>query len=162
MFKKLKEDLGRLKRIHLAKNEHFLKVDFPFYKRWGFVIKILVKLNKNYIQCEIARKKFKQHKNFIVIGLKWNGKNVKRRTIGFAKEFVNNNRSAKCLYCEKKLTLENATTDHIVPIAKVGNNCQVNLVVTCLSCNSERGTISFNKYIKNKNKKYKDSKYIFF
>lgn len=162
MFKKLKEDIKRLKRIYLAKNDHFLKVDFEFYKRWKLIIKILVKLNDNYVECEIARKKFKQFKSFIVIGLKWNGKNVKRRTIGFAKEFVNNNRNAKCIYCETKLTLENATADHVIPIAHGGNNCQINIVVCCQPCNSERGTISFNKYLKSKNPKYKGCKYIFF
>jgi len=161
MFKKIKEDFKRLKRIYLAKNEHFLKVDFAFYRKWKLMIKILVSLNKSYIPCEIARKKFKVHRDFIVIGLKWNGKNVKRRTIGFAKDFVNNNRNAKCIYCEKKLTLENATTDHIVPIADGGNNCQVNLMVCCQPCNSQRGTIPFNKFLKYKNIKYKGSKYTF-
>lgn len=155
------EDLKRLKRIYSAKNEHFLKVDFPFYKKWKIIIKLIIYLNKSYIPCEIARKKFKSYKNFIVIGLKWNGKNVKRRTIGFAKEFVNNNRSAKCIYCEGKLTLDNATTDHIIPISKGGNNCQVNLMVCCQPCNSDRGTIPFNKFLKKKNEKYKKSKYTF-
>ena len=162
MFQNIKDDLNRLKRIYRVKNDHFLKVDFHFYKRWKLIIKILVYLNKNYIGCEIARKKFKIHKNFIVIGLKWSGKNVKRRTIGYAKEFVNNNKNAKCLYCGTKLTLDNATADHVVPIASGGNNCQINLVVCCQPCNSERGTIPFNKYIKSKNPLYKKSKYIFF
>ena len=161
MFKSLIEDLGKLKKIYKAKTEHFLKVDFVFYKKWKIVINCLVSLNKNYIQCEIARKKFKTQRNFIVIGLKWNGKNVKRRTIGFAKDFVNNNRNAKCIYCETALDEINATTDHIIPIAEKGNNCQVNLMVCCQPCNSERGTIPFKKYIRRKNPKYKNMKYIF-
>lgn len=162
IFNTLKKDYNKLKHIYLAKNEHFLKVDFNFYKKWKLIIKILMKYNKNYISCEIARRKFKQHNMFIVIGLKWNGKNVKRRTIGFAKEFVSNNQNAKCIYCEKKLTMDNATADHVVPIALGGNNCQINIVVCCQNCNSERGTTSFNDYIKKKNNKYKDCKYIFF
>jgi 5-methylcytosine-specific restriction endonuclease McrA len=162
IFDTLKKDYNKLKHIYLAKNEHFLKVDFDFYKKWKLIIKMIMKYNENYISCEIARKKFKQHNMFIVIGLKWSGKNVKRRTIGFAKEFVKNNKNAKCIYCEKKLTLENATADHVVPIALGGNNCQINIVVCCQPCNSERGTISFNDYIKNKNNKYKGCKYIFF
>lgn len=161
MFKVLLSDLKRLKRIYKTKTEHFLKVDFVFYKKWKIIIKLLVYLNNDYIGCEIARKKFKAHRNFIVIGLKWSGKNVKRRTLGFAKDFVSNNRSAKCIYCETKLTMENATTDHIVPISEGGNNTQVNLMVCCQTCNSERGTIPFNKYIKKKNIKYSKSKYIF-
>lgn len=161
MFGKLKEDFQKLKRIFKEKNEHFLKVDFVFYKRWKYLIKLLVHFNKNYIGCEIARKRFKSYRNFIVIGLKWNGKNVKRRTIGFAKEFVNANKNACCIYCETKLTEENATTDHIVPIAAKGNNCKVNLIVCCQPCNSDKGTMSFKKYLKLKNEKYKRSKYTF-
>ena len=161
MFKKILEDLNRLKRIYRAKTEHFLKVDFVFYKKWRYIIQLLVHFNKNYVRCEIARKKFKNHRNFIVIGLKWNGKNVKRRTIGFAKEFVAANRNAKCIYCETKLTEENATTDHIIPIASGGNNCKVNLMVCCQPCNSERGTIPFKRFLKMKNLKYKKSKYTF-
>jgi len=161
MFKNIIEDFKKIKKIYKAKTEHFLKVDFVFYKKWKYLVQLAVALNKNYVRCEIARKKFKTHRNFIVIGLKWNGKNVKRRTIGFAKDFVANNRNAKCIYCETKLTEENATTDHIIPIAEKGNNCQVNLMVCCQPCNSERGTMPFNKYIKQKNSKYKKTKYIF-
>ena len=161
IFKTLKEDYNKLRKIYSAKNEHFLKVDFCFYKKWKLAIKLIMSLNKNYVPCEIARKKFKHHTSFIVIGLKWNGKNVKRRTIGFAKNFVNCNENAKCIYCETKLTIENATTDHIVPIADGGNNCQVNLMVCCQPCNSERGTKEFNKFLKEKNPKYKKSKYTF-
>jgi len=161
MFKNILDDFKKLKKIYKAKTEHFLKVDFVFYKKWKWIIKFLVYLNKDYIGCEIARKKFKAHRNFIVIGLKWSGKNVKRRTIGFAKDFVGNNKNAKCIYCETKLTLENATTDHIIPISEGGNNCQVNLMVCCQPCNSERGTIPFNKFLKTKNEKYEASKYTF-
>lgn len=97
-------------------------------------------------------------KDFVVVALKYNGKNVKRRSIGFAKDFVNNNRKAKCIYCKRKLTLENATTDHIIPISKGGNNSQVNLVVVCSDCNGDRGVIPFYEYLR-----YKDpncNKYI--
>jgi hypothetical protein len=162
MFKNLKSDLQKLKRIYKAKTEHFLKVDFSFYKKWRLAIRLLIWLNSEYVPCEIARKKFKNHRNFIVIGLKWNGRNVNRRTTGFAKEFVNANKNARCIYCETKLTEDNATTDHIVPIADGGNNCQINLVVTCQPCNSDRGTTPFNKYLKLKNPKYKKYRYVFF
>lgn len=162
MFKTLIEDIKKLKRIHKAKSEHFLKVDFSFYKKWKIIIKIIVKLNKNYIPCEIARKKFKTFRNFIVIGLKWNGKNVKRRTVGFGKKFVEQNRNAKCVYCEKKLTMENVTADHLIPISLGGNNTQINLLAVCQPCNNERGVKPFNDFIKIKNPKYKKSKYIFF
>ena len=155
------KELKILKNLYKSKHEHFLSVDFDFYQKWKFIIKLILFFNKEYIQCEIFRKKYKFHRKFVVVGLKWGGKNVKRRTSGFAKEFLQNNRNAKCIYCDTKLTPENATTDHIIPISEGGNNCQVNILICCNSCNSERGAMSFNDYIKIKNLKYKDSKYIF-
>lgn len=112
---------------------------------------LAVRLNKNYKSVEIFRRKFKVLEDFVVVGLKYAGKNVRRRTCGYAKEFVEQNKNARCLYCDTKLTLENATTDHIIPISKGGNNAQVNLVVCCKDCNNERGNLNFKFYLSKKN-----------
>ena len=140
----------------LAKSEHphFLSVEKKTYNRWKFFIRLVVNINKNYKSCEIYRKKFKALEDFVVVGLKYSGKNVKRRTSGFAKEFVNKNEGSVCLYCESKLSHDNATADHIVPISQGGNNCQVNLIVCCKDCNAERGNTEFKSYLFTKNKKY--------
>jgi 5-methylcytosine-specific restriction endonuclease McrA len=100
-------------------------------------------------------------KDIVIVGLKYNGKNVKRRTSGYAKDFVKSHRNSTCLYCESKLTYQNATTDHIIPISNCGTNCQVNLIVCCKSCNNERGCIPFMEYLRIKNPKYRSVKYIF-
>jgi 5-methylcytosine-specific restriction endonuclease McrA len=144
--------------IFLTKSEHphFLSVDIKTYNRWKFLIKLVMKFNKNYKSCEIYRRKYKILENFVVVGLRYNGKNVKRRTSGYAKEFIDSHRNAKCLYCETKLNLENATADHIIPISNGGNNCQVNLIVCCKDCNTERGNLDFMRYLSMKNKKYKN------
>ena len=46
------------------------------------------------------------------------------------------------MYCGKQLTLGtfDACIDHVVPIAKGGNNEDNNLVVACRKCNSSKGT----------------------
>lgn len=119
-----------------------------------------MKLKKNYISCEIHRSRFKDLENFVVIGLKNEGKRVKRRTSGFAKGFLEKNEESICIYCEEKLNSENATADHIIPISSGGNNCQVNLLVCCRDCNEERGNLDFKKYLFSKNTKYKTFKNI--
>ena len=141
-----------------SNHSHFLSVDSITYKRWKLLIKLAVKFNKSYKPCEIHRRKFKILENFVVVGLRYNGKNVKRRTSGYAKEFIENNKGATCLYCETVLNEENATADHIVPISNGGNNTQVNLIVCCKSCNSERGNLEFKSYLFMKNEKYKNRK----
>lgn len=153
--------IKKLLEIYNYKHPHFIHVEYNFYKNWKWIIKILVKLNKNYTSCEIFRKKYKIYKNIVVIGLKWSGKNVKRRTNGYAKEFISSNPNSKCIYCNTKLTNINATSDHIVPISNRGNNCQVNIVICCTDCNNERGNLPFNQYLKMKNINFIGKKDIF-
>lgn len=143
-----------------AKNNHFLSVNYNFYKKWKYLIKLSIILNKNYKSCEIFRSKYKLLKNFVVVGLKYNGKNVKRRTSGYAKKFINKNSNCKCIYCNVDLNEDNATADHIIPISNGGNNTQVNLIVCCVDCNGERGNMEFRKFLSLKNVKYKKIKFI--
>ena len=154
-------DFKQLLFILTSKHEHFLYVDYTFYKRWKYILRFLILLNTHYKPCEIFRNKYKIYKDIVIIGLKWSGKKVKRRTTGFAKDFLEENKNPKCIYCECKLDKTNATTDHIIPISKGGNNTQVNFIVSCLGCNSERGDIEFYKYLRLKNKKFKNMKRIF-
>ena len=107
-----------LKFLLTSEHSHFISVDKKYYKRWKWLIILTVKLNKNYKSVEIYRKKFKVLEDFVVVGLKYNGKNVRRRTCGFAKEFVEQNLDARCIYCDEKLTSDNATADHIIPISE--------------------------------------------
>jgi len=151
----------RLKELLFSKDEHYLSVDWQFYRKWSFFIKIIVSMNKNYRPCLIFRKKFKFEKRIVIIGLKKYDKKVKRRTTGFAKDFIGETKNAKCLYCNSKLTPTNATTDHIIPISKGGNNTQVNLVVCCVRCNSERGDLDFYTYLRSKNDKFKKVRHPF-
>lgn len=150
-----------IKFLYKSEHPHFISVDRKTYFRWKWILKIAVGLNKNYKSCEILRKKYKMMENFVVVGLKYNGKNVKRRTSGYAKEFLFTHLNAKCLYCESKLTKGNATADHIIPISDGGNNTQVNLIVCCKDCNNERGNMEFNEYLQMKNPKYLKIKRLF-
>ena len=145
-----------LKFLYRADTPHFLSVDKKSFFKWRWLILLSVKMNKNYKHCEIYRKQYKHLNNFVVVGLRWQGKNVKRRVSGFAKEFVMVKKDAKCIYCEGKLTLSNCTAEHIVPISKGGNNTQVNLMVCCQPCNSERGNTDFWTYLRMKNPRYKN------
>jgi 5-methylcytosine-specific restriction endonuclease McrA len=122
---------------------------------------LIVFFKKNFVNVEIYRKEFKFYKNIVVVGLKYSGKKIKRRVKGFARQYIQKNNEAKCIYCEKELSEQNSTTDHIIPISKRGNNSQVNLVVTCKDCNNERGNLEFKKYLKIKNPKLGSQKHPF-
>ena len=143
--------LDTFKFVLKSNTNHYLAVHSSVYEKWHLIIKILVLLNPYYKSCTIYRKKYKEYENIVVIGLKYNGKKIKRRTNGFAKKFIQEHPDAKCLYCTNNLTEQNATTDHIVPISHGGNNAQVNLVVVCTACNQERGNMDFYKFKNKKN-----------
>jgi 5-methylcytosine-specific restriction endonuclease McrA len=147
-----------IKFILRSKDQHFISVDKKIWEKWSILIRLFVWLNRNYMSCVIYRKKYKFLENIVIVGLKWNGKNVKRRTSGFAKEFLLENKKAKCIYCEKCLDESNATTDHIIPISEGGNNCQVNLLICCFDCNNQRGNMEFKQYLRIKNPKYRNTK----
>lgn len=151
--------LKLLIKLSRQKHQHFISVPFDVWKKYNILITLVMYFNKNYIPTQIFRKKYKNLRNFVVVGLKWNGKNVKRRTTGFAKEHIKTKISPKCIYCECDLNEENATADHIHPISDGGNNCQVNLVATCFDCNNERGNMDFMEYYRTK--KQTCEKYIF-
>ena len=43
-----------------------------------------------------------------------------------------------CPWCGGRLALENATIDHVIPLARGGTNYEGNLVPCCKSCNSSK------------------------
>lgn len=68
------------------------------------------------------------------------------------RERIHKNSEYKCVYCGKSLEemifYKTYTIDHKIPIAKGGGNEEENLVISCRSCNSRKGTKTHNQYIK--------------
>ena len=147
--------------ITKAENHHFIFFRLKNYKKYKWLIKILIRLNKNYKGCTIYRVKYRKHKNIVVVGLRYYGRNVKRRTNGYAKSFLTKRKDIYCPYCGDVLNYKNITADHIVPISKGGSNAKINLMVCCKKCNEDRGDEEFYRYLKRSNIKYKDMKYPF-
>ena len=45
-----------------------------------------------------------------------------------------------CQYCSKRVTLSNATIDHVIPKSRGGDHTWENLVIACSKCNSKKGS----------------------
>jgi len=77
------------------------------------------------------------------------------------KEYVVKRDGSVCCYCQKPLTSETITMEHIVPDSKRGTFNTTNLTVSCYECNNSRGNKPFFEYVKgfnfseNKLSKYK-------
>lgn len=48
-------------------------------------------------------------------------------------------RSQRCHWCSKWLTLQTATVDHVIPLSRGGLNNMNNYVLACQPCNHGRG-----------------------
>jgi len=46
----------------------------------------------------------------------------------------------KCAYCDKPLTTDSATIDHILPKFKGGHNIKSNMLCSCSKCNRSKGS----------------------
>ena len=64
------------------------------------------------------------------------------------REYVINRDGSLCCYCDKVLTQENVTMEHIVPDSKRGTFNTTNLTVSCAECNNRRGNKPFFEYCK--------------
>jgi hypothetical protein len=64
------------------------------------------------------------------------------------KEYVVNRDRPVCCYCQKLLTSETITMEHIVPDSKRGTFNTTNLTVSCYECNNSRGNKPFFEYVK--------------
>ena len=61
----------------------------------------------------------------------------------------------KCAHCGRKLTLETATIDHLIPLHKGGLNDEYNLIALCNDCNQDKSNFLYHildycKHIKSK------------
>lgn len=64
------------------------------------------------------------------------------------REYVINRDGSICCYCDKVLTQETVTMEHIVPDSKRGTFNTTNLTASCSECNNRRGNRPFFDYCK--------------
>lgn len=54
------------------------------------------------------------------------------------KEFIRLTTNGRCAHCGKKLSIDECTVEHIIPLNKGGTNDHVNLIVLCETCNKAK------------------------
>jgi len=66
-------------------------------------------------------------------------------TVRFGKRILYNRDNWSCQYCNKKLSLNNITIDHIIPKCNGGKTTWKNCVVCCKLCNRDKGSKSLHE-----------------
>lgn len=64
---------------------------------------------------------------------------VYRDTPALTDEYLFYRDHAICQYCDKSLTVDEVTFEHVVPSSRGGTTTWDNIVAACTSCNSEKG-----------------------
>lgn len=64
-------------------------------------------------------------------------------TVGFVNIDEIYERDKVCIYCG---TDKDLSIDHLIPLSRGGIHCQENLVVACRSCNSKKGTMTYEEF----------------
>jgi len=62
-----------------------------------------------------------------------------RKAIRFSRENVYARDGGRCQYCERRVTRNEATYDHVVPRAIGGHTTWTNIVIACVRCNQRKG-----------------------
>ena len=64
----------------------------------------------------------------------------------------------KCAYCNKDLTIDSATIDHIVPKFKGGHNVKSNMISCCAKCNRSKGSVLLEDWYNPSNSYYSEER----
>jgi 5-methylcytosine-specific restriction endonuclease McrA len=67
-------------------------------------------------------------------------KSHKRKVIRFTRVDLFARDEGRCQYCEKQLTKEISTIDHVVPRSRGGATSWENCVISCADCNGKKGS----------------------
>ena len=51
-----------------------------------------------------------------------------------------------CAYCKQYLPFNDFCIDHVIPLARGGNNEEENLTVSCMRCNAKKHTMTADEF----------------
>lgn len=63
----------------------------------------------------------------------------RKRGLKFSRQNVFVRDKGRCQYCGVKVTMKDATFDHVVPRSQGGQTRWENIVISCVSCNQKKG-----------------------
>ena len=101
---------------------------------------IIESLNKNKIKYFLEELKQRQYNKAFIENPGQYKKDILKQYSSFRPYLLTvlKDKYKNCYYCNKQLTNNNFTKDHIHPISKGGTNEIENLTLCCFSCNSSK------------------------
>lgn len=80
-----------------------------------------------------------------VILFKSNKRGKRKNSIRFSRKNVWLRDEGKCQYCNKSVSFDTFTIDHVIPKTAGGKSIWENVVVSCYGCNQKKGEKSLNE-----------------
>jgi 5-methylcytosine-specific restriction endonuclease McrA len=71
-----------------------------------------------------------------------------KRTGPQLRQLFGSRKRRPCTYCGRTLTVETATVDHVIAFSKGGYERRSNLTIACRECNSRKGSMSREDFLK--------------
>lgn len=72
----------------------------------------------------------------------------RKRTGPQLRQLFGTRKRRPCTYCGRKLTTETATVDHVLAFSRGGYERRSNLTIACRECNSRKGSMSREDFLK--------------
>lgn len=66
----------------------------------------------------------------------------------FRRRLLGGRPGVECHYCGKRITAQDATIDHVVPICRGGALGLHNIVLACRECNARKGSRSYKEFVR--------------
>jgi len=119
----------------MKEKERFKQVLYPIHKTfWERVYKKLLR-KISTLKSSLKRR---SHENGVIFEI--NSKDLKELFFKFY--------GKECRYCDKILKINTIVCDHIVPLTKGGDSTKQNLQLICRSCNSRKGPLNEEDFLK--------------
>ncbi len=111
----------------IVRSSGYISYDLALMKSKNSVISMPIPSVITFVNSDYVPKKYTKV-------LPFNRKNVYIRDRG------------RCAYCDRKVSLNNFTFDHIIPRVDGGTDCWENVVVSCVRCNNKKDRMSLKKF----------------
>lgn len=116
-------------------------IRLAYFRSDGKVV-IILEYHDRYVHS--VSQKFRVPKVMMLLGNR--DRRPKYCNLNITKKSLYARDKATCQWCGKKLSMSDATIDHVFPLSRGGTNTWRNITLSCVRCNVEKGRLTGDEY----------------